>query len=428
MNKTIAKSLFAGVLAMSVGCVTGEDFVLPPSKPLTVTHTEPQKPTSESNAKPDASVVAPVVDEAPKRIVKARDEKQPVPPAAVRKVALVVQNHADPGAEIPFMALTDALTAKLSGCGLQVINPYNAIGVNLNRTAAGEKMPEVSAMEIARKLKADGAITASVLEFLDSASDTTHQYSIRIVLNLADAWSGATVVEGETVEKSSPYYANDLVRRKKAKLLNDLMYAAAEECAARMKKNPKVKTWQPTPPHTKPLPKYPYEPLVLSDVEDAINVLRGKMLEDGKFNDRYSELFAQRGGSPVLTVGGINDLTKGKTPCVKLGEYADHAKDRLQTTLGRTHRFAIKDFAAVEELRPYIKNTDKDPLSDRSLLEALQRHLQPDLFVAGHIKYIAESGMGTYYIHLGAYDFLKGVVIWEDDVEVVKTQPKGDAK
>jgi hypothetical protein len=99
-------------------------------------------------------------------------------------------------------------------------------------------MPEVSAMEIARKLKADGAITASVLEFLGSASDTTHQYSIRIVLNLADAWSGATVVEGETVEKSSPYYATDLVRRKKAKLLNDLMYATAEECAERLKNNP----------------------------------------------------------------------------------------------------------------------------------------------------------------------------------------------
>ena len=52
-----------------------------------------------------------------------------------RKVALVVQNHAAPGANIPFMALTDALTAKLSGCGLQVINPYNAVGVNQNRTA-----------------------------------------------------------------------------------------------------------------------------------------------------------------------------------------------------------------------------------------------------------------------------------------------------
>ena len=127
-------------------------------------------PASESNARPVATeTTETVVDKTPKRRAKARDEKHPLPPTAVRKVALVVQNHAAPGVEIPFMALTDALTAKLSGCGLQVINPYNTIGVNLNRTAAGEKMPEVSAMEIARKLKADGAITASVLEFFDSA-------------------------------------------------------------------------------------------------------------------------------------------------------------------------------------------------------------------------------------------------------------------
>ena len=95
MDKTIAKSLFAGMLAMSAGCVTGEDFVPPPPKPLTVIRTEPQKPTSESNAKLDANVVAPVVDKAPKRSSNGRDKKQPVPPAAVRKVALVVQNHAD---------------------------------------------------------------------------------------------------------------------------------------------------------------------------------------------------------------------------------------------------------------------------------------------------------------------------------------------
>ena len=246
-------------------------------------------------------------------------------------------------------------------------------------------------------------------------------------MNLADAQTGATVC-GETVTNSTFKIPKNEVAKNKQKYLRDIMFAAAEECAEKLKNNPDFKKWKPPRNGQSLVPKYPSEPLVLGDVESAINVLRGKMLDDGKFNDRYSELFAQRGGSPVLTVGGINDLTKGKSPCVKLEEYVDFAKGRLQTSLVRTHRFAIKDFSAVEELRPYIKNTDKDPLSDRSLLEALQRHLQPDLFVAGHIKYIAESGIGTYYIHLGAYDFLKGVVIWEDDVEVIKTLPKGGAR
>ena len=65
------------------------------------------------------------------------------------KVVLVVQNHAARGAEIPFMALTDALTAKLSGRGFQVINPYNSYGENLNRTSRGETLPETSAMAVA---------------------------------------------------------------------------------------------------------------------------------------------------------------------------------------------------------------------------------------------------------------------------------------
>ena len=253
-------------------------------------------------------------------------------------------------------------------------------------------------------------------------------FSIRLAVDLADAQDGASVCPGVEVNTNSQSYTAVQVANHGPKYINILIEAAAEECARQWKNNPEFRKWIEGPAPQKilqPPPKYPYEPLVLSDLENAINVLRGKMQEDGKFNDRCNELFAQRGGTPVLMVGEIKDLTKGKTPCVNLGEYIDLANGRLQTTLSNTHRFAIKNFAAVEELRPYIKNTDKDPLSDQSLLEALQHHLQPDLFVAGHIKYISESGVGTYYIHLGAYDFLKGVVIWEDDVKVVKTLRKG---
>ena len=311
--------------------------------------------------------------------------------------------------------LNAVLATKLSKIGLQTVNP------DFFKDKAE---------------KAHGRVTVSVWQLQESKSNAglstrNHRYSIRMEINLTDAQNGASVCGGVEVNTNSSSYSASQVANHGQKYIDELIDAAAADCARQWKDNPEFRKWIESPPSQKPLPpgpKYPYEPLVLSDVENAINVLRGKMLEDGKFNDRCNELFAQRGGSPVLTVGGINDLTKGKTPCAKLGEYVDLAKGRIQTTLGKTHRFAIKDFTAVEELRPYIKNTDKDPLSDRSLLEALQRHLQPDLFVAGHIKYISESGIGTYYIHLGAYDFLKGVVIWEDDVEVVKTLPRGGAR
>ena len=348
------------------------------------------------------------------------------------KAVLIVQNHVpDPDVSISFLALTDELAAKLSGLDLQVINPYNSVGVNQNRDARGEILPKVSAMELARRFKAEGMITASVVEFLETPpSGAERKFKLKMILNLANAQTGEVVCGAEGADTSEKYLATQ-IQLHRATYINNLMSNVLDQCTKKLLSNPLLKNWKPTRlsvPLPPPPPRYPYEPLKLRDLENAINVLRGTMLEDGKFNDRYNELFAKRSGSPVLTVGGIKDLTKGKSPCAKLGEYIDHANGRLQTTLGMTHRFAIKDFAAVEELKPYIKNTDKDPLSDRSLLEALQRHVQPDLFVAGHIKYISESGLGTYYIHLGAYDFLKGVVIWENDVEVVKTLPKGGVR
>lgn len=420
MNKTIAKSLFAGMLVMVAWCVTGEDFVPPSPKPLTVIHTEPQKQTSESNAKPDASVVAPVVDEAPKRRAKARDKKEPVSPAAVRKVALVVQNHADPGAGIPFMALTDALMAKLSGCGLQVINPYNAIGVNLNRTAAGEKMPEVSAMEIARKLKADGAITASVLELLDSASDTTHQYSIRIVLNLADAWSGATVVEGETVEKSSPYYADDLVRRKKAKLLNDLMYAAAEECAARMKNNPSLFRWKPTPPPPKPLPSPP-EPKrpVFDKIVDKLSV---EMLMSPQFVKNYEEQKEKSERIPIAVIGGMEN----ESGHAEFDAGLKMAGERFRKKLFDSKLFDVKDDAILVNLAKRIVASGNSATENGDLMEELKQHGSPDFFVVGNLTHFADlDGTGYYKFRITMHSLRTGKIAWEGIETITSTGGQG---
>ena len=423
MDKIIAKILFVGMLAMLAGCATGEDFVPPPPKPLTVTHAEPQKAASEDKVKPVVTGdPATVVDEAPKRRAKARDKKQPVSPAAVRKVALVVQNHADPGAGIPFMALTDALMAKLSGCGLQVINPYNAIGVNLNRTAAGEKMPEVSAMEIARKLKADGAITASVLEFLDSASDTTHQYSIRIVLNLADAWSGATVVEGETVEKSSPYYATDLVRRKKPKLLNDLMYSAADKCAVKLKKNPKLLNWKPTPPPPpKPLPPPPDDPwLTLSDIDGVVQEHIDSMRADPVFRDNYDTAQAAIDHIPLVVVGGLVDLTNGKSPTADLDNLLASASQNVRITLLRTRLVDAKDDSVITEMTDRIVKNGKSPTEDGALMAVLKQHGSPDFFMVGDIKYFPERGKHIYRIRLALHNLHTGKIVWEDFKDVSK--------
>ena len=195
--------------------------------------------------------------------------------AGSHTVVLVVQNHAPLGVTIPMMALSDALTAKLSDHGFQVINPYNSVGVNQNRNVLGEKTPEVSAMELARKLKADGAIMASVLEFREllhgSSPAEYRQYSVRITLNLADAQTGAAVC-GETIKCKSPKYTKSQVAKNKQEYLGDLMFSAAEECAERLKNNQSVKNWKPTPPPPpKPLPPPPDDPwLTLSDIDGVV--------------------------------------------------------------------------------------------------------------------------------------------------------------
>ena len=93
------------------------------------------------------------------------------------KVALVVQNHADNGARIPMAALTDALTAKISGPVFQVINPYNVVGVNQNRTVVGEKTPAVSATELAKKLDLSADITEKLERLLLNKSEMVNKYA-----------------------------------------------------------------------------------------------------------------------------------------------------------------------------------------------------------------------------------------------------------
>ena len=81
--------------------------------------------------------------------------------ATPRKVALVVQNHTSDAPTLPMAAFADTLTSRLSGGTFRVVNPHNVIGVNQNRNAKGEGMPEASAQEIGRMTGADGVIAAS---------------------------------------------------------------------------------------------------------------------------------------------------------------------------------------------------------------------------------------------------------------------------
>ena len=157
----------------------------------------------------------------------------PSPSQGPRRVALVVQNHTSDAPTLPMAAFADTLTSRLSGKTFRVVNPHNVIGVNQNRTAKGEEMPEASALEIARMIGAEGVVTASIQEFTGEdigVPAIAHSLKVRLALNLVDAATGETVCGIDGVEFSKNYTA-EKVKADTATLYEGLMHLAAAKAS-----------------------------------------------------------------------------------------------------------------------------------------------------------------------------------------------------
>ena len=333
-----------------------------------------------------------------------------------RKVALVVQNHAALGANIPIIALSDALTAKLSGRGLQVVNPYNSVGVNQNRSVFGEKTPEVSAMELARKLKADGAITASVLEFRDillGYSPTEyHQYSIRISLSLADAQTGAAIC-GETIKSKSPKYTKSQVAKNRQEYLGDLIYAAADECAEQLEKNPAVKNWKPVPPPPLPPPPSPRRPIF----DKIVDKLVVEMLSSPQFVKNYEEQKEKGERTPIAVIGGMEN----ESGRAELDAGLKAAGERFRKKLFDSKLFDVKDDAILVGLAKRIVASANSATENGDLMEELKQHGSPDFFVIGNLVHFADlDGAGYYKFRITMHSLRTGKIVWEG-IETITT-------
>ena len=179
--------------------------------------------------------------------LSAADAQSQVPPAAPRKVALVVQNHTSDAPTLPMAAFADTLTSRLSGKTLRVVNPHNVIGVNQNRSAKGEVMPDASAQEIGRMLNAEGVVTASIQEFTGEdigVPAIAHTLKVRLALNLADAATGETICGVDGVEFSKNYTA-EKVKSDTATLYEGLMHGAAAKAAKRLLAKVSSAGWEP---------------------------------------------------------------------------------------------------------------------------------------------------------------------------------------
>lgn len=167
--------------------------------------------------------------------------------AAPRRVALVVQNHTSDAPTLPMAAFADTLASRLSGSTIRIVNPHNVIGVNQNRSATGEAMPEASAQEIARMTGADGVVTASIQEFTGEdigVPAIAHTLKVRLALNLADAATGETVCGVDGVEFSKNY-TTEKVKSDTATLYEGLMHAAAAKGAEKLLAKVAASSWEP---------------------------------------------------------------------------------------------------------------------------------------------------------------------------------------
>ena len=164
-----------------------------------------------------------------------------------RRVVLVVQNHTSDVQSLPMAAVADSFAANLSAGNLRVINPHNVIGVNQNRTAQGEAMPEASALGLAHMLGADGVITASILEFTGEdigVPAIAHTLKVRLAVNLADAATGETVCGVQDVAVSR----NVTVEKLKADTATEyerLLHEAVAKCSSELLSKYKTCKWEP---------------------------------------------------------------------------------------------------------------------------------------------------------------------------------------
>ena len=353
-----------------------------------------------------------------------------------KAVSLVVQDHAEkPCDKIPILSLTDTLTAALAGCGLNVINPYNCFGVNQNRDARGEKTPDVSAMELARKFNADGAITATVYELLDNtrrapSGRDAHFLSIRIVINLADAWTGAGVVPGAKIEVESTDY-NDISQNWQ-KHINDLIYTAADECAAMLKKSaefqewlkggnkpsggllaqmkadPKVRAWiealidvkvaeaesridKSMKDVEKRLAKLSEEGRRTETFDDLVDALVKEMMSNSTFAENYNELKETGGRRPIVIFGKLTNSSEFAKYDVGLKV----ASERFLKKLYDSKMFDIKYDSVLIDLAKRI--TRSSIVENESLMNEWKSHNSPDLFVEGEFFFRNELDDTEYY-------------------------------
>ena len=334
-----------------------------------------------------------------------------------RTAVLVVQNHSTSRVDpLLIPKLTGVLKTKLAGLGFGVIDPYDSFGVDQNRSAHGEKTPDVSTVDLARKLDADGFVTATVWQLEDSKTSTgvqseNHKYSIRVSINIADAQTRAIECEGVEVNTNSPSYTGIQVAHHGQKYIDDLIYAAvtaaAEGCARKWKNDPAFCEWVRKPHRARPVPPPPGEDRTIFD--KIVDELANKMLLDELFWKNYGDLKENLGRKPRV----LNGSVKNNSGRLDLAPGLEIASKRFLEKLYGSAKFDVvpDDQIATEIAERLVKSvgTEQD-----DLIEELKQHGSPDLYVVWELIRSTDLDGTGYYNFILTISHLRrpGGVFW----------------
>ena len=340
-----------------------------------------------------------------------------------RNVVLVVQNHTD-ASSIVATEIADTLTASLAGHGFNLINPANSFGFSQNRTKYGEQMPDISAIELARELRADGAMTAAVQEYVVEPIGVPARgcvIKVRLALNLFDATTEAAVC-GVSAVSRSPQYTLAKFNSSTLSISEEALHAAAESCADLFVQKMATINWCP---HERQLSAVnasldervrPYGELTVMDLDAAYGTMLDGMVVSPLFVKNYVERQASLEHMPIAIVGELKNDTG-----VALADMLAAARDGIRVRLLKTKLFDVKDDDAAVELGNRIIVGGNSMLEDGEIFQALRQHGSPDFMVLGDVRLFADfAGRKTFRLHLALHDFATGKVVWEDINTIVK--------
>lgn len=343
--------------------------------------------------------------------------------AQERNVVLVVQNHTD-ASSIVSTEIADTLTASLAGRGFNLINPDNSFGVGQNRTKFGERIPNISAIELARELRADGAMTAAVQEYVVEPIGVPARgcvVKVRFAINLFDAATEAAVCGVSTVFRSQQYTVARFNANERS-ITEEALHAAAESCADLFVQKMSGIDWRPQSQSASGAGVVQaervrsYGPLTMADLDAAYGAMLEGMVVSPLFVKNYGEKQSAMDKMPIAIVGEIKDATG-----LGLADMLAATRDNIRVRLFKTKLFDVKDDAASVELGNRIIAGGNSVLEDGELFQALKQHGSPDFMVLGDIRLFADfAGRKTFRLHLALHDFATGRIVWEDIDTIVK--------